>query len=97
MALTIAEAHTPRNSSIVNELVIDALAQENRLLRDQNASVEADRDTYREIAIAALDALARVTQQHQRLRDDYRQQNDAYRWLTEDLMLRAGADDHETL
>ena len=76
------------------ELVIEDLADENVLLREGIASLEADLGTYREIAIATLDALVNVTQQNERLRHDYQQQRDAYRWLRDEILLRV-ADEAE--
>ena len=94
---TIVESPVPRNSNTVLEIVIEDLADENALLRERIASLEADVGTYRELAIATLDALAHVTQQHQQLRNDYQEQSDAYRWLCQETLLRAGADDDEAV
>ena len=61
------------------DLVIEMLADSEAELCERNASVEADRDTYRMLAQEAIHALHhqtitldRLRASHQRLIDDYR-------------------------
>jgi hypothetical protein len=50
-----------------SDLIIRALADEGALLREQLMQFEADARTYREIALAAVDALQDTTRQRDRL------------------------------
>jgi hypothetical protein len=59
---TIAQRNAPRRQT-VSELVEDALAQENADLRDQVASLTA----YRDLAVVALETVARLTKRNREL------------------------------
>ena len=75
------------------DLVIAELADAEAALREQVASLEADVATYRELTIAAVDALRHLAVQHQALQASSARLGDEYRALRERLLLSAGADD----
>jgi hypothetical protein len=75
------------------DLVIEELADAEAELRERIASLEADVDSYRELAIAAFDALHDLTVARDRERVQHQHLKGAYRALCEGLMLQAGADD----
>jgi len=60
------------------DLALEQLADDERLLREQLAHVDSERDAYRALALEALLALStlttqldRIREQHWRLRDEY--------------------------
>jgi hypothetical protein len=78
------------------EVVITDLADENGWLRERVASLEADVAVYRELAIAAMDALREVTVRNQALEPTNARLRDEVKAYRENALLRAGAeDDHE--
>jgi uncharacterized coiled-coil protein SlyX len=83
----------PSKRSAELDLVIADLADENALLLDRIVSLETDVAVYRDIGVAALDALTDSTRSYARLRDQLRSVSEEYRALREQLQLQAGFDD----
>jgi uncharacterized coiled-coil DUF342 family protein len=83
------------NRGALEELraIIDILCASEAELRARVRQLEEDAAVYREICVAALDALRQLTVQHDRLRAEYQRLRDEYRDLREQVMLEAGADD----
>lgn len=75
------------------DLVIEQLADDEGQLTEQIASLSMDVGTYRDLAIATLDALRDVTIQNAKLTALNQERQDECRRLREELLLRAGADD----
>ena len=73
--------------------VLDDLGSEQA--EHEHPHLEADVATYRELAVAALDALREKTLKNKFLTEDNRRLVDELRALREELLLRAGADDPE--
>jgi hypothetical protein len=64
------------------QLTIEHLALSEAELRERLASVEADRDTYRELAQLAINELHRLTAEMKRA-------NDQHHWLRDQIMREA--------
>lgn len=75
------------------DLVIADLADENALLREWIASLETDLGVYREIAVAALDAVRELTVRNQSLVSSRARLLDELHAYREHALVRAGADD----
>jgi hypothetical protein len=89
---TLSERNADMNEAAI-DLVIDDLAAENAMLCEHLRDLEADRDVYRELLVATLDALAEVTTDRNRQREQKQRVVHEYRALRERLLLQAGADD----
>jgi len=72
---------------------IDELALENLELRDRLESVEADVGVYREIAVAALDALVTLTSRERRARLERDEARAELQRYFEEQLIARGADD----
>jgi hypothetical protein len=72
-------------------LVIDGLAQGEAELRERVAHLEADRDSYRSLAVAALAALATVTTERDRLREYLRREREQHRAIRAQLLQEGAA------
>lgn len=71
--------------------VIEHHAAENAELRERCAGLEADVGTYRQIALAALDALQTLTARQSALLERHARLSDEYRDLREQILLEAAA------
>lgn len=83
----------PQKADDYRDLVIRQLSDDEALLLERVASLEADVATYRELANAACDALRDLTVRHKRLQESTERLRDEYRALRERLLFEAGADD----
>jgi hypothetical protein len=70
---------------------LDALAANELALHDEIAEITADRDTYREVALAAIEKLAEETRQHAATRQQLDRVRDEYRTLRARLMREPSA------
>ena len=71
------------------DLALEAFAQDEQQLLERLASVEDDRDTYREMVQVSLQQLHDLTQSHQQLREQLRRVVDDYRRLREHLVTKS--------
>ena len=76
---------TTQSTSPVADLVIDTLALSEAELLERVASLEADRDSYRDLAHQAIHALHAVTQELRRTRGQRDRIRDAFRAFRERL------------
>ena len=75
------------------DLVIEQLRDDEALLRERVASLEADVAVYRELAAAAVDALRDLTARFERLQNSSRLLRDELSAFRERVLLESGADD----
>ena len=81
-------------SDMVIEL-LEGLADENVILQERIASLEAEVGTYRELALVAFDALRRVTDRDRDIREANDRLNNLNHALSEELFLQSGVEDFE--
>ena len=85
------------NRDDTTQLVIEDLALNEVVLRERIVSLETDVAVYRELTVAAFDALRHLTVRYQRLQESSRRDTDELRAHREQQLLEAGADDDESV
>jgi len=70
-------------------VVVEHYAAGEQQLLERLASVEEDRDCYRELLVTSLDQLHDLKRSHERLRDQHARLVDEYRHLREQVMTTA--------
>jgi hypothetical protein len=73
------------------DLALEQLAADEALLRERLESVEADRDTYREVALTAIAALAETTGERNQYRRRLHELQDEFSQFRARIMREDGA------